>query len=44
MKKKIAFLNFKGIQKVLTKTILHIRIFLNQIQVVKMKNEIAEVS
>ena len=35
------FLNFKGIQKVLTKSIIHVRMFLNQIRMVKMKNEIA---
>ena len=40
---KIAFLNFKRIQNVLTKTIPLIWMFLNQIHVVKMKNEIVEV-
>ena len=43
-KKKIVFLNFKGIQKVLMKTIPEIRMFPNQIYMVKMKNEIVEVS
>ena len=41
---KIAFLNFKWIQKVITKTIPHIQMVSNQIHVVKMKNEIVEVS
>ena len=41
---KVAFLNFKGIQKVLMKTLPQIQIFLNQIHMVKMKNEIAKVS
>ena len=40
---KIAFLKFKRIQNVLTKTIPLIWMFLNQIHVVKMKNEIVEV-
>ena len=40
---KFAFLNFKGIQKVLMKTITQIRMFPNQIHVVKMKNEITKV-
>ena len=43
-KKKEAFLNFKGIEKVLIKTIPQIRMFLNQIHVVNMNNEIAKVS
>ena len=42
--KKISFLNFKEIQKELIKTIPHIWMFLNQIHIVNMKNEIAEVS
>ena len=41
---KIAFLNFKGIKKVLTKIIPYIKMFPNQIHLVKIKNEIAEVS
>ena len=41
---KIAFLNFKGIQKELTKTITQFWMFPNQIHVAKMKNEIVEVS
>ena len=42
--KKKTFLNFKGIEKVLIKTIPQIRMFLNQIHVVNMNNEIAKVS
>ena len=42
--RKITLLYFKGIQKVLTKTIPHIRMFLNQIHIVKMKIEISKVS
>ena len=42
--RKIVFLNIKGIQKMLTKTIHQIQMFPNQIQLVKMKNEIVEVS
>ena len=42
--KKIVFLNFKRIQKVLMKTIPEIRMLPNQIYVVKMKNKIVEVS
>ena len=40
---KIAFLKFKRIQNVLTKTIPLIWMFLNQIHALKMKNEIVEV-
>ena len=42
--KKIAFVNFKRIQKVLTKTIHQIQMFLNKIHAIKMKKEIAKVS
>ena len=42
--RKIAFLYFKRIQKVLTKTIPHIRMFPNQIHIMKMKIKIVEVS
>ena len=42
--KKIAFLNFKGLQKGLMKTIPLIWMFPNQIHVEKMKNKIAEIS
>ena len=41
-KGKITFLNFKGIQKVLMKTIPQIQMFSNQIHKVKMKNEVVE--
>ena len=41
---KKTFLYFKKTQKVLTKTIPHIRMFPNQIHIVKMKIEITEVS
>ena len=40
---KIAFLYFKRIQKVLTKTISKIQMFPNQIHMVNMKIEIVEV-
>ena len=41
---KIKFLQFKRIQKVLTKPIPQIQMFSNQIHMVKMKIEIIEVS
>ena len=41
---KITFLHFIRIQKVQTKTIPRIQMFLNQIHMVKMKIEILEVS
>ena len=41
---KITFLYFKRIQKVLTKTIAQIRMFRNQIYMVKMNIEIVKVS
>ena len=40
---QITLLNFKGTQKVLTKTIPKIWMFSNQIHAMKMKNKIAEV-
>ena len=44
MHKKKKKLNFKGIQKVLAKTIPQIQMFPNQIHVVMMKNKIIKVS
>ena len=41
--RKIAFLNFKGIQKVLMKTTPQIWMFQNQMHAMNMKNKIAEV-